>query len=118
MGKIGYISAGFCALFLGTLGIFVPLLPTTPLVLLAAFCFSRSNKRLEAWLEGNRVFGPFIVNYRTKQGISRLHKAGTLLFLWAGLVTSAWLVSSFFLYIVLAAVGAGVSVHILCIKTK
>lgn len=101
------------ALALGVVGIFLPLLPTTPLVLLSAFCFSKSNKRLEAWLLRSRLFGPFIENYRTKKGISRRHKTGTLIFLWVGLVTSMVVIQAVWAYILLGVVGLGVSLHVL-----
>jgi len=55
-----YFSLGFCCLLLGALGVLLPLLPTTPFVLLAAFCFSRSSPRLHAYLLNHRLFGPLI----------------------------------------------------------
>jgi len=117
--KAAYVAAGFVALSLGTLGVVIPLLPTTPLVLLAAFCFSKSNPRLEAWLCRTRVFGPFIENYRTGQGIGILHKVGTLVFLWTGLGTTKWLVvEAIALYVFLTVVGVAVTTHVLMMKTK
>ena len=102
---------------IGFLGIVVPLLPTTPLVLLAAFLFSRSNKRLEAWLERNRIFGPFIINFRTGAGIGRIHKYGSILLLWLGLATSMYFLQMTWVYILLAGIGIGVTTHLLLIKT-
>jgi uncharacterized protein len=69
-----FAAAGFVFLALGVIGIFVPLVPTTPFVLLAAACFLRSSPRLHAWLLGTRLFGPLIkeweehrsIPYRTK----------------------------------------------------
>jgi len=55
-----YFSLGFCCLLLGALGVLLPLLPTTPFVLLAAFCFSRSSPRLHAYLLNHSLFGPLI----------------------------------------------------------
>ena len=69
-----YAVAGFLFLALGVIGLFVPLLPTTPFVLLSAACFVRSSPRLHAWLLGTQLFGPLIreweehrsIPYRTK----------------------------------------------------
>jgi uncharacterized membrane protein YbaN (DUF454 family) len=68
------ITAGFIALALGVIGLFVPLLPTTPFILLAAACFARSSQRFHRWLLANRIFGPMVrewedhrsIPYRTK----------------------------------------------------
>jgi len=49
--------------FLGAIGIVLPLLPTTPFILLAAFCFARSSKRCHGWLVNHKVFGPIITNW-------------------------------------------------------
>jgi len=118
MKKLLYISLGFIFLTLGTIGLVLPLLPTTPLVLLAAICFSYSNKRLEEWLCRNRIFGSFIENYRTGSGISKLHKYTSIAFLWLGLITSMIVIRTPMIYIVLSLVGVGVTIHLLMIKTK
>jgi hypothetical protein len=112
------IAAGLVALTLGAAGIAVPLLPTTPLVLLAAACFSASNKKLEAALGKSRLFGPFIENYRTGQGIGKFHKIGSIAWLWAGLITSAAVLRTVRVYIILSVAGVAVTVHLLLIKTK
>jgi len=109
---------GFLSLGLGAVGVALPVLPTTPFVLLAAFCFSLSNEKLSAWLGSNRIFGPYIDNYRTKQGISILHKTASIVFLWTGLVISMILTHLLWLYIVLGFIGIGVTIHILMIKTR
>ncbi len=55
-----YFSMGLCCLLLAIIGVVLPLLPTTPFVLLAAFCFSRSSSRFHAYLLNHRLFGPLI----------------------------------------------------------
>ena len=62
MNRVFYFSVGLCCLALGILGAVLPVLPTTPFVLLAAFCFSRSSPRLHHWLLNNRLFGPLIID--------------------------------------------------------
>ena len=56
------------------MGVVLPLLPTTPLVLLAAFCFSKSSPRLRAWLEDHATFGPLIVDWETHGAIAPRYK--------------------------------------------
>ena len=64
-----YKVAGFILVGLGVLGIFLPLLPTTPLLLLAAACFSRSSERWHRWLLNHRTFGPIIRNWQERRCI-------------------------------------------------
>ena len=109
---------GFLLLGLGALGVVVPVLPTTPFVLLSAFCFSMGNKKAHAWLRRSRVFGPYIEHYRTKRGISLPLKVGSIAFLWAGLAGSTFVVQAVWLYFLLGAVGMGVTIHLLLIKTR
>ena len=118
MKKLLFIALGFISLTLGAVGVALPLLPTTPFVLLSGICFSYGSKRLEDWLGRNRVFGPYIENYRIGQGISKLHKIVSIAFLWVGLIISAVIVRTTFIYIVLGTVGVGVTIHLLMIKSK
>ena len=67
--KFFYIALGVVAALLGTIGVFVPGLPTTPLVLLASWCFYRSSPRLQAWLLGS-FLGRYIRDYQAKGGIT------------------------------------------------
>jgi uncharacterized membrane protein YbaN (DUF454 family) len=89
--RIGLIVVGFVSLALGGLGIFVPLLPTTPLVLVAAFAFANSSEKLHQWLLDHNVFGPLIDNWRRHRTISRTAKAMSVLSMVAILVIS-WIV--------------------------
>jgi len=70
----GFIAAGWTCLGLGVLGIFLPVLPTTPLVLLAAWCFSRGSQRLHRWLLEHRLFGPIVRDWEQHHVISRRAK--------------------------------------------
>ena len=74
MTRILWQLAGITALGLGILGITVPLLPTTPFLILAAFCFSKSSERLHTWLVTHRRFGPIIENWNRHGAISRRAK--------------------------------------------
>ena len=64
-----WILFGFTALGVGVLGIFLPLVPTVPLVLLAAFCFAKSSERLHTWLTGHKTFGPMISDWNENGAI-------------------------------------------------
>ena len=66
-----WIVVGLTALALGAIGVFLPLLPTTPFILLAAFAFAKSSERLHTWLLDHNVFGPMITNWREYGAISR-----------------------------------------------
>ena len=68
--RLTWLVVGLVALALGAIGIAVPLLPTTPLILLAAFCFARSSNRLHEWLVTHDIFGPLIENWRRYGAIS------------------------------------------------
>lgn len=65
MKRISYLCGGYTALLLGMLGVVLPLLPTTPFILLAAFCFSRSSEALHLKLLQNKVFGKLIRDWET-----------------------------------------------------
>lgn len=69
-----YLAAGFAALALGSIGIFLPLLPTVPFMILAAFCFAKSSPALERRLTGDPRFGPHITAWREKGAVSRKGK--------------------------------------------
>lgn len=75
--RVTWLIVGLLALALGVLGIFLPLLPTTPLVLLAAFAFARSSERLHQWLLDHDVFGSLIANWRRYGAISRPAKVAS-----------------------------------------
>lgn len=89
--RIGLIMLGFACLALGGLGIVVPLLPTTPFVLVAAFAFANSSDRLHQWLLDHNVFGPLIYNWRRHRAISPTAKAMSVVSMVAVLVISWFL---------------------------
>ena len=76
-----YLAAGLASLALGGIGVILPLLPTVPFMILAAFCFANSSPRLEAWLVDHHVFGDHIRNWRQRRAITRRGKwAATVAF--------------------------------------
>lgn len=72
--RCAWFSLGWAALALGAIGVVLPLLPTTPFIILAAFAFGRSSRRLQKWLEDNPTFGPIISEWRTSGAIAPRNK--------------------------------------------
>ncbi|HOY39848.1 MAG TPA: YbaN family protein [Bacteroidales bacterium] len=113
------IAAGIFSTALGVIGIFVPLLPTTPLLLLAAACFMRSSDRLYTALIRHKVLGIYIKNYMDKKGIPIRIKLFSITILWAGILSSAvFATDKLWLRILLVTIAIAVSIHIILIKKK
>jgi len=111
------IAFGSLALGLGALGVAIPVLPTTPFLLIALYCYLRSSRRLYDWLLHHRLFGRYLYNYVTYRAVPRNTKTGAMILLWFGLITSMILVDKLFVRLILLAVGIVVSIHILLLKT-
>ena len=113
------IACGTVSVGVGIVGVFVPLLPTTPFLLLAAYFFARSSERLYRWLLRNRVIGEYLKRYYEGHCMSRRHKVMTLALLWVALASTAALVAeSWWLRAVLGGVGLAVTTHILMLPTE
>lgn len=115
------LVAGVMAVGLGVLGVIVPMLPTTPFILLAAACFLRSSDRMYRWLLANPVFGEHLRRYRAGEGLPLASKVATVVLLWATLALSALVAVPprlWWVRVILAAVGIGVTIHLLRIKTR
>ena len=115
--KYSLIVIGSVSLALGIIGVFIPVLPTTPFLLLASSCYIRSSERLYGWLVGHRVFGQYIHDYVTHKAVRRGTKIAVLAALWLTLAISAIAVEIFHIRLLLLAVGIGVSIHISTLKT-
>lgn len=79
MARALWLLAGWISLILGLIGIVLPLLPTTPFILLAAFCFQRGSDRLHRWLVNHPRFGPLIADWRERGAISRKAKRNAMI---------------------------------------
>ena len=116
--RILLIASGTFFVALGVLGLFLPVLPTTPFLLLAAVCYARSSERFYHWLLTNRWCGEYIRNYREGNGIPRRQKVLTLLLLWLAIGYTAWfVVSLWWVKLILVGIAVGVTVHLARIKT-
>ena len=113
MKKYLYISFGILCVILGSIGVVTPVLPTTPFLLLAAFLFSRSSKKLHGLLLENRIFGKYLSNYFNNVPIPLKEKLISIFFLWAGLGATFYFATlSRVVVIILVVIGICVSVHI------
>lgn len=115
--KIVLVTFGCLFMVLAVLGVFLPLLPTTPFLLLASACFVRGSERLHGWLLTNRLFGEYLRNIEEKRGIPLKGKIMTLILLWASLAFSIYTVRPLLLKGMLVLIGLGVSAWILRMKT-
>jgi len=112
------ITAGIIFVGLGILGIFLPILPTTPFLLLAAACFARSSKKFYDWLLNNKLFGDYIKNYQEGNGIPLKVKIFTISLLWITILFSVFLIIQIsWVRIILIMIAIGVTIHIITIKT-
>ena len=113
-----FFILGWLFLSLGVIGLFLPLLPTTPFLLLAAASFTRSSDRFYNWLINHPVLGTYIRNYREYHAITLQAKVVSLAALWLVIGTTAlFVVDQLWLRLLLAAIATGVTVHLLRMKT-
>jgi uncharacterized protein len=116
--RILLIVCGTLCVALGVLGMFLPILPTTPFLLLAAFCYGRSSQRAYRWLMSNRWFGEYIRNYRDGRGIPLKQKILTITLLWLTIgYTVLFVVSHWWVKLILLAIAGGVTVHLTRART-
>jgi uncharacterized membrane protein YbaN (DUF454 family) len=118
--KLLFITLGLVSLGLGIVGIFLPLLPTTPFLLLSAYLFARSSQRWYHWLLNHHVFGAFIRSYREDKAIPLKMKIIALTLLWITMSFSIfWVLNGkLWLQLLLASIAVGVSIFLMSLKTK
>lgn len=115
------IAIGTISLALGVFGMFVPIVPTTPFLLLSAFCYGRSSERLHRWLVGHPRLGAYVVGFLYGGAVPRRAKRAALLTLWPGIAISVavilWRVenpvTSRVVPLLIVAIAAVVTVYIL-----
>ena len=112
------VTAGTVFLGLGIIGVFLPILPTTPFLLLAVACFLRSSERFYNWLLNNRILGSYIRNYREGRGMPRKIKAFTISMLWITILISFFLIQITWVRCILIVVAIAVTIHIILIRPK
>lgn len=113
-----WVITGALSLGLGITGMFLPVLPTTPFLLLTAWCWMKGSPRLHTWLMSHPKLGPYIRDFQEHKAISSRVKTVSVTTLWVTIAVSIALVHPLWLRILLAAIAVGVTVHILSFKTR
>ena len=113
------IIIGTICVVIGVIGIVIPILPTTPFLLLAAACYTRSSQKFYRWLMNNRLFGSYIRNYMEGRGIPIKVKVFTIVLLWVTIGISIWVAApNLIVKIILIIIAIGVTLHIIFIKAR
>jgi len=116
--RISLIIAGTLFTGLGIIGIFVPILPTTPFLLLAIACYSKSSKTLYDWLINNKWLGNYIRNYIERKGIPLKLKVFVITLIWITIgSTIAFAVNTIAIRVILIIIAVSVSIYFLSRKT-
>lgn len=102
MQRIFYLVFGFVSLVVGVIGIVLPIVPTTPFLLLAGFCFARSSKRFEKWLRNTKIYQFYVADYVETKSISRKRKKQIIWQIYLLMAISIWLAP-----ILLVKIGLG-----------
>lgn len=112
------IVVGWGSVVGGILGIFLPLVPSIPFLLLALFCFSRSSERFHTWLVEHKHLGPMVKDYLLHGGIPRRVKTVAIGMIWISFPASTFLlVDTLWVQVVLLSIAAAVTVYLLLIPT-
>lgn len=110
---------GCISLVLGIIGAFLPVLPTTPFLLLSSYLFMKSSDRLYHWLNNHRILGPYIQDFMVHKAIPLHAKIIAISMLWISLTCCAlFATDKLFVRIIFLALATGVTIHILSYKTK
>ena len=116
--RIVYIVLGTISMALGILGIFLPLLPTTPFLLLTAALYFKGSPELYHWLISHKYLGPYILNFRENKAIPLRAKIFSVTLLWLTMSYCIfWVVPYLWVKIILFLIASGVTYHILSFKT-
>ena len=113
-----FVTFGTIFLGLGVIGVFVPVLPTTPFLLLSAACYVRSSSRLYSWLINHKLFGKFVRDFRESRSISLRNKIISLLSMTLMIALSICIFAeAFYVKLILLICGAVGFIVILSIPT-
>lgn len=113
-----FFIVGTVSLVLGAIGIVLPVLPTTPFLLLSLACYLRSSTRMTHWMLNNKYFGKYIRNYREGKGIPLKTKIFALTILWTSIFFSIiFIIPILIIQIILLVIAIGVTIHLIRLPT-
>lgn len=115
--KVLYIILGSLCLVLGSVGIFLPILPTTPFLLLSAYFYVRSSEKLYNWLINHKIFGRYIYNYVTYKAVPKKAKITAILMIIITVPIAVVLIDNIYTYIIIPIIALIVCIYILKLKT-
>lgn len=107
------IGLGWFSVVMGVIGIFLPVLPTTPFILLAAWCFSRSSDRFHDWLRNHKRLGFIVRSWEDGRGLPRHIRNRVLVLLWVSLISTSLIIGQLWVAVGLLLLGMGVSWYLL-----
>jgi uncharacterized membrane protein YbaN (DUF454 family) len=113
-----YLSGGFLSLSAGVIGIFLPVLPTTPFLLLSIWLFHKTDTKFEQVILNNRWIGSHIRRYVDERRMTTSFKWKAILFVWLGLGVSIYLQSNLYMMILLGVIGIAVTTHIVLLNQE
>ncbi|MDH5767108.1 MAG: YbaN family protein [Gammaproteobacteria bacterium] len=106
------IITGWISFALGVLGIFLPVLPTTPFILLAAACFARSSERFHDWLLNHKYFGNIIKNFENGLGIEPRIRNRAIVIMWMGMISSMMIIYNIWAAVIISGSGILVTIYL------
>ena len=113
-----YLIVGTISLAAGIVGIFLPVLPTTPFILLSAWCFFRSSSKIYNWVISNERFGPTVENYQEGRGITKPTKVKAIVMMWLTITASIYLtIRNMYLIAFLYLIAIGVTIYLYRLPT-
>jgi uncharacterized membrane protein YbaN (DUF454 family) len=115
--KAFWFSGGMLSVALGTLGMFLPVLPTVPFLLLATFCFAKSSPKWKEKLLHHPFIGKPLREWLQYKGIRKKGKVFSIAFLWASILISVFFVAIPWVRLLLLGVAVAVTIHLLLLKT-
>lgn len=116
--KFLIIVLGFITLILGVVGIFLPILPTTPFLLLSAYCFLKSSEKMYVWLINNKILGAYVKTYIEYKAITIRAKAVSIASLWSVMgISIIFFVDSILVRLLLVFIAICVTIYLIRFKT-